>query len=316
MTVFRMFCRTALVLQTIGVLVFSGCRTDKLIPLNISDQSPRQTIMGVLDQRGGVRLQFTQSQPVTDDLVPFEPPVTDAQVTIEVDGGNAHSLILTTRNSIGFIESFYESGNDFSWSGSGPYTLLSESESLPTVTATISFPEAADVFDVSREDSLLFSDRFGWLSEMRFRIRDVGGQADFYMIRILDRVGTLSSRFETDAPIDRDIFFDPELLLNGELEELLPLTGYVVFNDDLFDGQELTVTATFRSFNTGYVEISTINEAFYNHETDRRLQAVTNNNPFAEPVPVRSNIEGGFGVIGTSTLSHQEVVNPVIFDDD
>ncbi|MEL6616468.1 MAG: DUF4249 family protein, partial [Bacteroidota bacterium] len=100
--------------------------------------------------------------------------------------------------------------------------------------------------------------------------------------------------------LDIDVAIDPELFY----------WGGAVFNDDLFSGRQQTFDMTFDvgsfafdpSLGLEYsVLLIRVSEAFAKHELRRAQQEVNIDNPFAEPSPLYSNVEGGHGVVGGIT---------------
>ena len=79
-------------------------------------------------------------------------------------------------------------------------------------------------------------------------------------------------------------------------EEVYDLQGNVVFGaDESFPSYEL------------FALLRTTTEEYYNYHYTRDLQASVENNPFAQPVLVFDNIDGGLGVFAGYSQTEKEV---------
>jgi hypothetical protein len=76
----------------------------------------------------------------------------------------------------------------------------------------------------------------------------------------------------------------------------------IIFSDLLFDGQthqmSLQTGQWFSRYSNLTVSVWSISEEYYNYKQTLQLQSDTRDNPFAQPVNVFNNIEGGFGFFG------------------
>lgn len=85
------------------------------------------------------------------------------------------------------------------------------------------------------------------------------------------------------------------------------------FTDELINGKEYTLTLIFDSFRKIYTEygefytltfyLENLSPEFYRYSISKNQQNGARDNPFAEPVPVYSNVEGGLGIFGSSAAS-------------
>lgn len=85
------------------------------------------------------------------------------------------------------------------------------------------------------------------------------------------------------------------------------------FSDELINGKTYPLTfwtTTYRDVYTQfgeylriYVTIESISKELYNYYSTREQHGFATDNPFAEPVPVYSNINGGLGIFGSTSSS-------------
>ncbi len=154
---------------------------------------------------------------------------------------------------------------------------------------------------------------------------DVYGGHDGVAIKLDDAVGEQNNyRFRMDRMIDNGVghavFEVLDRSCHGE-DELYPVSdiGRIVFNDNNNDGQELEllieVAFEYEKDDSTWVFIQSMDAksaAFYS-ELDQQLQSIQN--PFVEPVFINSQIEGAFGVFGSTVLSDSVLfVYPVTGD--
>lgn len=67
-------------------------------------------------------------------------------------------------------------------------------------------------------------------------------------------------------------------------------------NDTLLIAIDDYAKVTFRDFNTIYIEVKSITEDYYLYQKSVKDQAYSRNDPFAEPVPIYTNIQNGIGI--------------------
>lgn len=142
--------------------------------------------------------------------------------------------------------------------------------------------------------------------ELLFRLEDPADRSDFYFLELYAEsgffVGQVCYRNLEETFEGQPAFF-PDF---GQLPQYC---GRVYFTDEGFDGTTheirllvpldeggfegpVTPGTTFR------VVLGLLSEDLYRYELAERLQQETEGNPFAQPVIVPGNVEGGFGILG------------------
>ncbi len=145
---------------------------------------------------------------------------------------------------------------------------------------------------------------------LKFTFHDPPTAGDYYMI-------TLSAGFQSNYPIyfsTNDIsidFFVDESFSDpfGGNEEDYGDKGY--FTDQYFNGKDKSIRITildegFQFNNVPLtIELWRINKDLYDHERTKAV-AWESENPFSEPVQIYSNIENGYGIVGTVAVSKRQ----------
>ena len=197
------------------------------------------------------------------------------------------------------------------------YTLQVEAEGLPPAEATVSVP---------RRPTLEVTEEEGSLGERRFRVRitDPAGAGDRYGFAFLrtytyttvscapqqECVETTETRryplyFETSDPV----LLSAAAEIDGDI-------AFVTFTDETFDGQTKTFTASAsRAYpgkeprDTVTVQLAALSGDVYD---TYRIEYFSggDDNPFAEPINLPSNVEGGYGLVGGLTLAEVTFETP------
>ncbi len=81
-------------------------------------------------------------------------------------------------------------------------------------------------------------------------------------------------------------------------------------SDELFDGRQIPLGTQFRyrDEDTLFVRLFHIDRAYYEFLTSLDDAQASNGNPFAQPAPVRSGVEGGIGAFAGLTFDQQMVI--------
>lgn len=143
---------------------------------------------------------------------------------------------------------------------------------------------------------------------------DVYGSHDGVIIDITDHPGRQDFyRFQMNRMIDTsvrhahvlDIFVNT--CVKNDEEFFVKDVGRIVFTDENSDGKKLRlpieVSFEYDKGDTGWVFIQSLdkNSAEFYKDLDDQLQAIQN--PFVEPVFIKTKIKGAFGVFGSAVMS-------------
>jgi hypothetical protein len=182
-----------------------------------------------------------------------------------------------------------------------------------------------------------YEDHFAML---KIQIDDTASTKDYYLVQVTGRFISTEPESFTKEQIDTirmpinmllnhaavDAYMNDEGNYNPPMRENMGSFiqgGYgskMILSDALFNGKsqifELQINTTWlhKNFPNFKVKVSfqaqvyRINEAYYKYLTSYARHQYTKEDPFAEKVPVYNNIENGFGIFASASLSTAEAV--------
>lgn len=171
-------------------------------------------------------------------------------------------------------------------------------EGLPTATAREVVPSGVEITDLQYDNSS---------KEFSFSIEDSAATEDYYMISInaLNADNLLYSTLDLDMEFfDFEGFFgegDPDSRRYG-------VQGFL--SDKNFNGKKRNITV--RVEDTGnpavFIELRLhhVSEGYYRHELTKAAYQ-SSDGFFNEPVQIYSNIENGYGIMATGTVTKERV---------
>ena len=192
------------------------------------------------------------------------------------------------------------------------YALRVAAPGFATVEATDAVPRPVPTAIVSylthtsvRSESMIKGDM-----SIELEIQDPPGETNYYQIRMFafsrsefrtlddEVVDLVSIRYEGSFSTQ-----DPSIIADNTADE--PFDGSFTgaapfFKDTLFDGQthaiELSSDYNAPERTRFYVHVLHLSETYYEYLKSARLHESTQDNPFAEPMSVYSNVENGYGI--------------------
>ncbi|MFB6231376.1 MAG: DUF4249 domain-containing protein [Salinibacter sp.] len=232
--------------------------------------------------------------------------VTDATVTVLHNGTTLGQLPLDSLDQY--------STRQFTPKPGERYTVHVQAPTLPSVRATDRVPRMPPLRLASEPAEQGVQD---YNRVLRLTIDDPSTTNNYYHVAlkkrqfIRDSTGISSFTYETQFQTR-----NPSVLneMDGDLAETNAYTGNTaVFTDALFDGTEQVIALRVQdelygdTIRVEYVLfVSALSENAYRFSHTKRLYKRTRDNPFAEPVDVHSNVEGGYGIVAarhTDTLT-------------
>lgn len=156
---------------------------------------------------------------------------------------------------------------------------------------------------------------YSYVSTINFRIRDNPEEENYYLARIAQIETYWNAREEDTTTYKNYIYMEP--IDPQTRDTFLPNSGgHFVLSDDIFNGKEyemkLGAFNDLRSYE--YQEDSAFYQSVYHeiefHKINRALYlyliSIDNNQypgPFTEPTQMYSNVENGYGIVGTSSFT-------------
>lgn len=305
-------------------LSFSACET--IVDVDIPDEPPRLVANAFLQADSMVVVELTQSQSilVNSDLK----SVRGATVSLLEEAQPVATLEESEAPGIYF--------STFAPSVGRTYTLRVSKDGFEPVEATTFIAPPVTIRSVEVDTSVfinsyvnfedsLITERNVTLDEIRLSFDDPASERNYYEISAYRYDLQIQSRYDSEGNlIDTDTvrYFRPLYLRSDDPAisggESDPLEGEsdfygiaLLFNDDFFNGKQYSLRfseAQGFGFSSGYepqlyVVLRTIDEAQYRYLRSVDLQYENEDNPFAEPVQVYSNVENGFGIVAGSSAS-------------
>ncbi len=293
-----------------SVLFIELEESDKLIVLN-----------GALSNDSTVAVQVSRTRHILDNagLVPLE----DATVSL-FRGGEMLEQLNYTGNGYFRSASIHPAvGEDLS--------IEVERPGYPMVSAHCDIPETVKIISVDTSRVIKEYDDYGYrykveTFQMDVTINDPPGEENYYLLNLQVDKSYTSWR-------DTTVHYIDSLYHNGEWHYFISDSSYaiadiiritdnpdlgspdllveaitgdgILFSDQLIDGKQYSVRIftflqSIRSADSAVVDIRlhSISESYYRYLKSRQKHYDAKDDPFAVPVIVYSNVEGGVGFLG------------------
>ena len=280
------------------VLFMFGC--EKEIELDVPGQDSQIVLNGVLMEDSLLRIHLSQSRSVLD-LEPLN-AITDANIEL-LENGNPIAVWAYVDQGV------YEAQN-FKPQAGKQYQLKVSASGLKPVVANAVVPHKLSGVEVLAADSNRINEYVKRV-RIRLRIMDPEQSNDYYLIT------RLVKRMEGDNMLYLYGFLKSDATnVVNTCEEAYSyyLDGCkILINDRSFEGKdkELVVTFDMESYSWGnegqdetienYLIVSRISADYYQYLLTLYHNKVAQDNPFAEPVSLFMNVEGGYGILGASS---------------
>jgi len=300
------------------LLTFSFSCT-KVIDLNIPNEAPKLVVNAPFNPDSSWKILVGKSGPSVGVVTPVTSiananlvlkeggtPLTGWVVEKELTFGGGWNPTADTLYYFTLPNQFPKAGTD--------YQLEVSANGLETVQSSARCVTPIALKNIVRTDSTAILKQ-EYYNECTFDISDPAGSKDYYQLQLI--VNDTFSSF----PFPQ-VFYSNDLIINeftdkGAFGPEKTSLGFILdeplFSDGLFDGQTRTFKINYSSFyhsNSTKVDLVLIrySEVLFNHERSLRLQNEIGDNPFSEPVRIRSNIVGGLGIFGSKATSTHELV--------
>ncbi len=201
------------------------------------------------------------------------------------------------------------------------YEIRVSHPDFETVVARQQVPLQISPLQNVKLDREIVKDEYGSpISELSFTIKDDPAVENYYEISlggiayVLEYLGTdpngnyLYDTIEYETVLFFETTFDPNIT-----------EGYAnarVFTDQFFNGNEYKFIGRFRPYNFGSnladtsaynLRVRSVSKEYYQWSVSAYKQSYNQDNPFAEPVSVYSNLEKGLGIFGMFSETVTEV---------
>ena len=314
----------------LAALLVAGCDFTPALDIDVPEHEARAVIRAVLaaDSVAVVRVGASQD-PYGVRSASYGPPATPAaRVTLLREGGAAETLALRSEPCVDYSgreERTYECG---AYVGAVPveagatYTVRVEVDGLPMAEGSATVPPRPTV-TVEEEASDGVARRF------RVRLEDPAGASDRYGLGFIRSYASYATETTCDgAGVCRDSVVGGSnrlpLLFSTSNPVLLAAARQVpgdgielaTFIDQTFDGAEFSFEVdvddypAYGCYDSGEfalvcgpltVQVAALSASVYDAYQISAF-SLGDDNPFAEPANLPSNVEGGYGVVGAVAL--------------
>ncbi len=292
-------------------LLLSACET--VIEVDIPREAPKLVANALINPDSLVAVRLSQSKFVLDNN-PLQ-TVDGAVVKIFENGQLKETLQ-------GLGDGLYQS--QFKPAENSEYTLQVEAPGFDPVEATTFIQPKVHIQDLQYDSLSVQSgthctpdscwDIYSNTYRFRLTFKDPGASANFYEVSgYANAADTIYLYDESWNIIGIDtifystwpLYFYTEDPVVTNLEFEFEGEGYegptLLFTDEIFSGKEYTLSFDqLGYFGSNLTEVAlqfkTMDEAHYRYLRSKTLQNDNEGNPFAEPVPVYSNVDQGFGI--------------------
>lgn len=186
------------------------------------------------------------------------------------------------------------------------YEIKVEHPAFPNLSAIATIPSKPKAELISLKPANPLSEYSNKL-EAKVKIYD-SKETDFYQLKIYHRINpTYKNIIEIES--SDAVLNGNKVVTNSEFEDQ-PENRYKVFNDDLFNGKEYTLTFTFYFYDNDEslpelnIELSKISEDLFLYYKTLDAAQFYLDNPFSEPVRLHTNIKGGAGIVGAKSTTN------------
>jgi hypothetical protein len=277
-------------------LFLAACQL--IVDVDVPREKERLVVNGVQTPGSPWKIDLTRSKYVLE-RDQFR-PVTTATISVTDDNSNSFSLPHDTL--------YRYTGNFYPVPGRH-YSLTVEAPGYESVNAEFTMPEEVKITDLFIDSANTVRSQDGYNTETPIEVTftDPPENANYYEISMIyyfiyrsvqpDGTVTRIDTIGVGVPIHID---HPGLSVMDEDGNK--------FSDKIFDGQAFKLLA---NANINYLPTSTLlryevklgsmSEEQYRYLETRGLQYGSNDDPFAQPVQVYSNINNGYGVLGGTT---------------
>lgn len=283
---------------TFFVLAFTAC--ELIIEPDLPGHTPRLVVKAFFTSDTRWTASISRSIGILEPNPGRERLVTDATVQLLLDGQVIDRLHFFSSERV------YASQTHLAVDKS--YTIRVTAPGFDTVHASDSIPEPVPTSVVSYriESGDQVDGEYGTIAITEFiiklKIQDPPGEQNHYQILAFapDRSGRFGLRISTR---------DPSIIADNRIEDSVlegvePFVGSEpFFKDALFDGESHEVEISSPNYQVEvsperriWVQVRHISEAYYKHLRSALLHKTTDDNPFAEPVRMYSNVENGYGI--------------------
>lgn len=303
MRIYHAFCILLICLPVI--FSGSGCTglRNEVNPGQLGIQSAKLVVSGFLSpQDTTLAVKVTRSATVVGDSVSLFQTgnnIPDATVTLS-DGSRSVVLRYNNVPSTDSTQAYYQaSARSFPIRVGRTYKLTVVTASGQQATSSCTIPKPVPLSGIAF-DSLTESQ--GRFQSRRYFVevlwQDPAGESNYYQVAGYFRYTTQCASCPVEQSGNFPVYFNEDnrgLFSDVGTDGTLKISGRAFITSSLLTGEQRG--NFFNQYKTAQVVMNllSVDQAYYRYQEAIIRQRRSRNNPFAEPVPIPSNIEGGLG---------------------
>ncbi len=286
------------------VIFFSSC--EKIIQIDIEDKGRKMVVNSLFASDSLLKVQLFESKYIMDGSYEY-PVLEDHSITLFENQTEIETVGSNEYGEYQFISKLMEEKT---------YSIAIHSPIYGNIRAKSYIPAKSEIDKIEYTAKFSGEPGYEYVDNVNFKVTftDEKNVENYYMIKIF--------YYAENYEYDPDTW---EIISTTYSKYYLPLTSEdpsiystyfisgLVFSDELFDGQQHTVSCEPDYFNYNVnrpyynVELITLSKDLYNYYRSYAQYGETKDNPFAEPVKVYNNIENGYGIFGGYSVALDSV---------
>lgn len=284
----------------------SGDKFSQIVEIDLPDHTPMLSVSAEFSIEDTLLTAFVYQTYATNEK-PDSTNVANAMVKLYKDGELVREFAL---RQFTFIQDSYEAESAGILSAEGStYRLEVSAPGFATVFAEQKMPGKVEIAEVTVKPENVPDPDGSKLDELIVEFDDPAGEANYYALEAFQNFcywdGIDTFCFNNPVYLDS---FDPLLEYSGN--------NSLIISDKTFDGKRVTLRAT--SYNSLLpnspeerliVQLVHLSREKYLYLRSLYQYQNADGNPFAEPVTVQGNIEGGVGIFSLESVDTVQVRN-------
>lgn len=297
------------------IILSVSCERDVII--DVPPQTTKLVVNGLIRVNTAFRVTVSKTAGILDSTSPASYKVTNALLQLYENNVLKDTLVYEAASNTYLVKrnTRPQAGNI--------YKLTAEATGFTTAQAETVTPAAVSIQSITRRINVKKDASGNYLDEVKITFTDDAATANYYLIKIR-RPGYFSSggnvsysgiycMHSSDKDIDRrnngdptdfencidQEFFMSDKNFNGQVKEVL----LFIQHNEL----EPFLNISTNKYVKPIVELHTITYDHYKYRKSYDAYRDAEDNPFAEPVLVFSNVKNGYGVFSTFDLARDTI---------
>lgn len=232
----------------------------------------------------------------------------DGQIKISASDGTEETISTTSFDSLTFREGYIST---MKAKPGVTYTVTASRAGYESVTATAVIPEPQPVSSIDTTSVIIARERE---NHVLVSLKDPSGIANYYEVKmkllLYYPVGTDSFPYVLDIPIypvaaDGVFGNSSDLLFSDELFDGQEYAVRVAYSPDWVEGDTAQIVEQLPSYLIA--ELRSVSEDYFKFQQSYNTFQFSAGDPFAQPVQVYNNVEGGYGIVAGYSIARDTI---------